>query len=207
MSTWMEYVVAVVLASFVALTLFAVQLRTQETSVDSTQYRAAKKSAVDVVRMIEHDFKNLGSQHPASPTSGLHALPGGATFGIASAPDTTGSPRSFQFYAPSQRGQAPRVIRYEWETDGSVTLSDGTTRDTYRFTRTVDGTVDGRSTGTLTQLSFNLLEGAGNAITNVGNTRQIFVELRAISPLGKGSTIEETRWTGTYRPLALTIDP
>ena len=202
----MEYVAAVVLASFVALTLFAVQLRTQETSVDSTQYRAAKKSAVDVVRMIEHDFKNLGSQHPGSGVP-LHTLPGGAAFGIASIPDTTGSPRTFQFYSIPQRGQPPRVIRYEWETDGTVTLRDGTTRDTYRFTRTVDGTVDGRSAGTLTQLSFNLLEDAGNAITNVSNTRQIFVELRAISPLGKGTTIEETRWTGTFRPPALTIEP
>lgn len=205
MSTWMEYVAAVVIASFVALTLFAVQLRTQETSIDSTQYRAAKKSAVDVVRMIEHDFKNLGAQHPGSGAP-LHTLPGGASFGIASVPDTTGSPHTFQFYAIPQRGQPPRVIRYEWEADGTVTLSDGTTRDTYRFTRTVDGTVDGQSTGTLTQLSFNLLEDAGNAITNVGNTRQIFVELRAVSPLGKGATIEETRWTGTFRPLALTIE-
>ncbi|PEN11380.1 hypothetical protein CRI94_15185 [Longibacter salinarum] len=206
MSIWIEYLTAVVIAAFIAVTLFSVQMRSQEVSMDATQYRAARTTAADIIEMIESDLKNMGSQHPGTSSSGLYSFPGGATFGIIAAPDTASTTRTFRFYAQQERGTAPRTIQYQWTEVDSVTLSTGARLPVYDFTRTVDGVVDGRSTGILTRLTFNLLESPGNAITNLENTRQIFVEMRAITPLGEARTIKETRWTSTIRPAALTIE-
>jgi hypothetical protein len=182
-------------------------MRSQDASLDSTQYRAVKTIAVDVVEMIETDMTNLGSQHPGALGGNLYTLPGGMPFGLVTVPDTTGPVRTFRFFAQTQRGAPPSIVRYRWSPVDSVTLSSGVTRPIFDFIRTVDGAEDGRSTGILTHLSFNLLEAPGNSITNVENTRQIFVELRAVPPFGEGRTIEETRWTSTFRPLALSITP
>ena len=205
MSTWIEYISAFAVASFVAVTLFTVQFRSQEVSIDSTQYRSVKTAAVNVIEMIESDMKNLGGQHPSNSALTTFGLPGGAAFGIQSAPDTTNVPHTFRFYAPRQRGAAPSVIRYEWAVEDSIQLSDGTQRPLYTFRRIVDGSVDGESNGILTKLTFNLLESPGNAITNLDQTEQVFVEVRAISPLGRSRTVGETRWSSTFRPRALTI--
>lgn len=207
MYTWIEYIAATVIAGVLALLLFNIQAQSQQTAIDSTQYRVAKTSVMDLIQMVEQDLKNLGSQHPSSSTStAVHPLPGGATFGILGAPDTTSSPRTFQFYAQATRGAAPSLVRYEWGEDGTVTLSNGTTKPTYRVRRYVDGTLDGQSFDTVTRFRIWLLETDGNAITNIGETRQVFAEIRSVSPLGKGDTIEETRWSSVFRPLALIIN-
>jgi len=206
MSTWVEYITAVVIASFVAITLFSVQLRSQDVSYDSTQYRAMKTTVLNAIQMLEADMKNIGSRHPGSASASTFLLPAGATFGIRDRPDTTGTPRSFEFYAQPAPGQPPSLIRYEWEPVGTVSLASDTV-DVYNFRRLVDGRPDGEVRDALTHLSFTLLEEAGNTITDVENTRQIYVELGAISPLGPGRTIEETRWSTVFRPPGLAIQP
>lgn len=207
MYTGIEYISAAVIASFIALLLFAVQLRSQEATIDSSHYRAAKTSAIEFVRMIERDMKNLGAQHPSTAgTTSPYPLPGAAPFAIPAPPDSLSSPRTFEFYAQPNRGVAPSTIRYEWEQAGTVTLADGSTKPTYHLERYVDGNLEGRSLETITEFSIWLLEHDGNAITNVDETRQVFVEIRSVSPFGKGETVEETRWSSVFRPPALTIE-
>lgn len=207
MSTWIEYISAVVIASFIAVTLFTVQLRSQDVSIESTQFRAMKTSVLTAIQMIEADMKNLGSRHPGNSSIATFALPAGATFGIRDRPDTTSTIRSFEFYGQPAHTQPPSLIRYEWEAVGAQTLPNGDSVDVYHFRRFVDGRPDGEVQSALTHLSFTLLEDAGNTITDLENTRQIYVELRAVSPFGPGRTIQETHWSTVFRPRGLAIQP
>jgi hypothetical protein len=206
MANWIEYIVASAIASLVVVTLFGVQLRTQQATTDTATYRSARLSMAGLVDMIERDMTNLGGRHPGPVGGGLFPLPGGAAFPIPAAPDSTSTPRTFRFFSQPERGQPPREIRYEWEAVGTVTLPD-TTLDTYKLRRYVDGRPDGGSAPKITHLSFNLFESAGNAITNLENTRQIYVEVRMVSPFGQGTTIQETRWSGVFRPPGLAVTP
>lgn len=207
MSTWIEYISAVVIASFIAVTLFTVQLRSQDVSLESTQFRAMKTSVLTAIQIIEADMKNLGSRHPGNFAISTFTLPAGAAFGIRNRPDTTSTLRSFEFYGQPAHTQPPSLIRYEWEPIGTQTLPDGDAVDVYHFRRFVDGRPSGEVREALTHLSFTLLEDAGNTITGLENTRQIYVELRAISPFGPGRTIQETRWSTVFRPPGLAIQP
>lgn len=207
MSTWIEYLSAVVIASFIAVTLFTVQLRSQDVSMESTQFRAMKTSVLNAIQIIEADMKNLGSRHPGNSSISTFALPAGAAFGIRNPPDTTSALRTFEFYGQPAHTQPPSLIRYEWEAVGAQTLPNGDSVDVYNFRRFVDGRPDGEVRDALTHLSFTLLEDAGNTITDLENTRQIYVELRAVSPFGPGRTIQETHWSTVFRPRGLAIQP
>jgi hypothetical protein len=205
-------VTASVIGGLVLLTMFWVQRRGQEASIDAVQYRSAKSSVLSLVEIMERDFQNMGA----------HMYWNGTTFiGVTEDPaavientwyDSTAVPGGmrymFQFRSQPDSLQAPALIRYEWEPiDGeSVTLENGTVRPLFEIRRFAGGTLS-YSERTITEFDLEILPDtvAHPLLVNMEDARIFKVELQAISPLGKGDTVEETRFAATYRPTAMTI--
>lgn len=203
--------VAAVIAGFMMLAMYAVQLRGQQASIDAVQYRAAKLNLLAFVERLDRDFNNMGAHMYQQ---------GGAYEGEAEDPGTVimpgwydstavqGGYRTwFQFRSQSDSTQMPGVIRYEWEpiAGESVTLNDGTQRQLYEVKRLLNGALT-TSTRLVTDFDITLRPGLGVPfLVNLEDARVFTVQLRGISPLGKGDTIEEVRFDVTYRPIGMTI--
>ena len=217
------YAVITLIAGTVMLLLFTVQDRGQRASVDATQYRAAKIGTLNLVQMIEHDFRNIGatmhydenqarfvSNHWYETENGSGYVPNPMELSYAiPAPGLTVDEEgnhAFRFRAQVDRDEPPKVVRYEWGPTGeSVTLNDGTERDLYRVARYVDGSLSGSSESMVTSMKVDLHAGAGSEIENAWDARRIDVEISAVSPLGQGELIEQTLFRSSYRPVAMTI--
>ena len=190
------YLMATVVAGILLLAIFKIRIDGDETSVAVTQFRASKSGSLNVAAMIQRDFANIASNHPN------FVLPLDSVF---VAIDTVGSEQSFSFRGQTARGAAPSLISYQWEEVGTTYL-DTSYVPTYRLTRYVDGVNSGGSTGGIVEFRLRFLREDGMAVANVINTRQIEVELRSVSTLGKNKGTKGTRWSATIRPTALQIE-
>ncbi len=196
MQSWIGYLTAVVIAGFVLLLLFTVQEEGQRASLDALQYRQAKKGTLELTRMLELDFKNIGAGTRA-PNASI------VTF------DTLASPRVFAFWAQEDSTHIldpvnwdSNLVRYEWQTLEYVELERGTV-PVYDVTRLVDGAVTGSSTDIVTKLEIHLLDADSTTAATLADTRQIVVSVRGVSPLGVGDYLEETLWNTVFRPVNL----
>lgn len=204
--------VASVIAGLILLTMFYVQRRGQEASVDAVQYRAAKMSMLSMVEIVERDFQNMGAHmywngtnfvavtmDPADVIENTwydsSAVPGGMQY-------------TFQFLSQTDSLQPPGLIRYEWEPiDGeSITLKDGTVRPLYEVRRYAGGALS-YNDRLITEFDLDILPDTVHTpiLTNLEEARIFKIRVQGISPLGKGETVEETRFDATYRPVAMTI--
>lgn len=195
----LDLVVATVIAGTILLITLAVEFRGQQASVAATQYQAAKKGILSAVEWLEQDMNNLGSGFSPATDAIQHL-------------DTTSSPREFSFYARTDSATATaQLVTYEWEASESVVLentSPPTQVPLYEFRRFIDGALAGTTPATFTKFDIHLLDRDSVSVTaNLEDTRQVFVELAAISPLTKGSFMEQTRWNAVFRPVNLTMRP
>lgn len=205
-------VVAAVIAGLVLLSMASVQLRGQEASIDSAQYRASKARMLDVAEIMQRDFGNMGAH--------MYKLAGGGFEGRDTEPDTVvlsgegvwdapAGPTSHLEFWTQQDSMAPPVrVRYEWRaiTGETVTLNDGTTRQLLRVQRFVDGDLTTESE-LITRFEVDVLTDSlvTIALHNLDRIRVVEVAVSAVSPLGKGDYIEETLFEANYRPLGMTI--
>ena len=190
----LDHITGVVTAAIVILAIAVTQFRSRDASYDATRYSAAKVRMLSVVEVMEQDIRNLG----AGVDTAAHAIQGF---------DTTGTTRYLEFLGQtSQADEAVHVIRYEWSETGSVTLDDGSTIPTLTLERLIDGTVSGTSVGTITELTVDPMTRDSIAVTtNFRDTQIVAIELAAISPLGKGRQVEQTRWQKVFRPVNLVM--
>ncbi len=204
-------VVAAVIAGLVLVTMYGVQIRGQQTSIDGVRYRAAKKNVLSLVEVFERDFNNLGSHmywnggaydgHDLDPVEVLQP-------GWYDSTDVASGYRTWlQFISQTDSLQSPNTIRYEWEPiDGeTITLEDGTVRQLHEFRRYENGTLK-TSSSLLTRFRITpLTDESVPLMINLHDARRFRVSASILSPLGKGDTVEETLFDATYRPVALTI--
>lgn len=205
--------VATVIAGLVLLTMFRVQVRGQEASLDAIRYRSAKKSQLSMVEVIERDFNNIGSymywNSATNSYTGTDLDPADVIRpGWHDSTAVQGGYRYwFQFLSQTDSLQAPSTIRYEWEpmAGGVATLTDGTQRQLYELRRTVNGALT-TSSSLVTEFRVTPLPDASTPImVNLHDARVFRVRLHSISPLGKAETVEETLFDATYRPVGLAI--
>lgn len=212
------YTVVSLVVGVVLFLMFSVQQRGQEASMDATQYRAAKQGMLNLVEMVEQDFKNVGSymywDENASRFVAETSEPPNETAirsdGVEREEVENGYHYTFEFHAQVDSTRPPAVVRYEWmPMDRVVTLENGTERELYRVERYVDGDLSGTSENMVTSMDVELrpdTTGAANTIFNPEDTRQIDVSITAVSPLGRGKFIEQSIFESAYRPRAMAID-
>lgn len=196
MQALLDYSVAVVVGGVVLLILLSLEWGGQRTSIEASQFEAAKKGVFSFVDMMQQDFRNVGSQFPnytLDPDDVITRF------------DTTATPHVFEFRGQTEPGQPPKLITYEWEESGeTVSLSDGPT-PLIDVRRKVDGTLTGQSTGMITHFEIHLKrDDPSLPIFNLKDTRQIVVRLKAISPLEAGEFLEELSFNSVYRPVGMT---
>lgn len=211
MQEMIALVASVIIGAVILLAVALIQWRGQHTSIDATQFVAAKTGVLDFARVIEEDVSNLGAgltvpdmHNQANPPgyTGSTANQGGFTTSSA-AFDTTSATRTVEFYSwapndptttdiPSPLATTTYTVRYEWTATGNTVLvfnpntGGYVSTPTYLIERYVDGTKTGESVDTVTQLRFDLFDAAGNPTNVLANVRQLEVTLMAVSPLGGG---------------------
>lgn len=190
----LDHIAAVVITGFIILILGAVSFRGQSASIDSTQYYAQRRMLMDLVQFVERDFGNIGAGvNPAS-----------AVFTSIDF-DTSGTDKYLQFQArPDSTDLVPSLIRYEWEQIGTLELQSGTV-PALEVRRLTDSNPAGMSSGYITSFRVDFFaQGGTSVVPTVDSMRVVQVDVTAVSPLGRGNTIEQSRWTRVFRPVNLT---
>lgn len=204
--------VASVIGGLVLLTMFGVQRKGQDASIDAVRYRTAKSSMLSLAEIMERDFQNFGSYMYWDGTKyvgeRLHHNIINDSFWYDSTAVVGGMRYDLQFISQSDSLEPYRDIQYVWQPiDGeTVTLKNGVERQLYELTRSVDGAVT-YTDRMLTQLRIDVLPDTAltPAIVNPEDIRLFKVRARGISPIGKAETVEETRFDATYRPIAMSM--
>lgn len=207
MQEMIVYTVAIVVAVMIMFMLFSLRLDGDRTSIEVTRYYAAKDRSLDLATLLERDLRNIAGNMPSSNcgfTGAFNFDPDTAFVAF----DTTKTKRVFSFYAQTDSCQTvPRVVTYEWEPNNTVKLKSGTV-DVFDVVRRIEGTTDVTSYPDLvTDLTFEFLKSDGTGVFNLlsnNDARQINVQMRMISPLGAGDTVEEVAWEAVVRPYSLT---
>jgi hypothetical protein len=204
--------VASVIGGLVLLTMFGVQRKGQDASVDAVQYRTSKSSMLSLAEIMERDFHNMGAYMywDGAKFVGVAVDPKDVLEPLAyDSVDVTGGKRyKFEFLSQTDSLQAPWDIRYEWEpiNGKTVTLNDGAERQLHELRRYQDGVLT-YSDRLLTEFSLELLPDTTVTpfLVNLDEARVFKVTVRGVSPLGKARTVEETRFDATYRPIGMTV--
>ena len=193
MSESIGYTLSALVAGVVLLMIQSTAFRGQEAAISTLQYSAVKQSTVDLVGMMERDFRNIGSNYPyPSLLSELSVLNY----------DTVSATHQFEFSAQTRRGLPPDVVRYEWK-PGTPVTTGGHTYPTFTVERYVNGMLSGSNTGAITSLSIELSTESGAPVMAAAETRQIRVEMMMISSLGMDGEIKQARWSETFHPMHL----
>lgn len=232
---------AAVIGAFVLFGVAAISWRAVHASDSATQYASSRVALNRFIEIIEADLSNLGAGltnntlTDTAPTgSPTDAYVGGFYNSGSGAWDFSSATRYLEFcsvmgvmaHLDPATNRCDRV-RYTWASTGSVTVRnestpahDYVTVPVYRLDRTVNGTADGGSLATLTQVLFEPLDEAGDVVTdpaNAARVRAVRVTLKAVSPLSSGYTstedaalaydVDQTRWSRTIRPANLARVP
>lgn len=193
MSETIGYTLSAIVAGVVLLIIQSTAFRGQQAAVSTLQYNTVKQSTVDLVGMMERDFRNIGSNFPYPQLlSELSIL----------AYDTVSTTHSFAFMAQTRRGQPPDIVRYDWE-PGNPMITGGDTYQTFTVKRYVNGTLSGSNTGAITSFSIELFTETGAPVMAAAETRQVHVEMTMISGLGSNGEIDQARWSETFHPMHL----
>jgi hypothetical protein len=190
MQNWIGQLIAIVVAGVVLFIIASVNLRVQRGSVATTQYQAAKINQVDLVGLIDRDFRNIGASYPnytLAPEDAIIAY------------DSAGG--YFSFWAQTEPGMPPDSVRYEWSPSGTVKI-DTAYVTAYSLQRKVNGTLTGGSAGAVTRFDLDFLDATGNPTAPI-NAQQIEVNLSIISSLGSSDFVETNDWQTVIRPTAL----
>lgn len=229
MQEWIGHIAAAVIGATLLLVLAVLSWRGQHHTITATQYSAAKESALDFAEVIDEDLSNMGAglrnntiHSPSPPYAGAFY-----TGGPEAAFDTSSTIRSIHFCSWTDRTATinPLVdtcnrVAYTWQQIGTVQVQSPTTGTfvtvpTYLIERLVNGNPAGQSTGTVTEVRFDLYNASGASTGTLADVRAIEVTLKAVSPLGGGKgivsnddpnlkyQIDETRWSRMIRPLNL----
>lgn len=200
MHTFADYLMSVFLAGMILFIIFALKFQGEATTIDTTQYRAARIGTMSIAKAIERDFNNIGAQF--LPNSHQDFDPSMALTGF----DTTGIPAYFSFMAQTDSTQPAVEVRYEWRESANTVKVNGSDKPLIDVRRLVAGAVDGSSSHMITNLEIHPLtcDSTINWVNLNGpssKVRQILVRLTAVSPLGPGDTLEEVRWETMFRPV------
>jgi len=191
MGETLGYSLSAVVLGVIALIVSTLTLRGEEATVATVQYSSVKQSTMDLVGVMDRDFRNMGSNFPYPDI-----LSEGAVINY----DTTSTPNRFDFTGQTQPDALPDTISYRWQA-GSPATSDGITYPTVTLKRYVNDVLTGQNSGVITSLKIELYDGEGAPVMDGADTRQIQVEMKMISSLGANGDIKESRWSETFHPM------
>ncbi len=235
-------IAAALVGGTIILILAVIAWRGQSHSISTVQYSAAKEGVLDFAEVLEEDISNLGAglrnnvlRELDPPTSPLldSDLAGAFYTGGPAAFDTLSSstPRRIHFCSWTARGtdidpteDVCDDVEYRWVTGSSVQVFNPATGaydtvPTYLVERFVNGTKDGESIDSITEITFDLFDANNTPTSTLPDVRAVQVTIKAISPLGGGEgfidpndpairgQIDQTRWTRMIRPHNLTRVP
>lgn len=213
---YLYFAAVALIAGSVMLMLGTIKVEGQEAAIDAVQYRAARARILDLVQIMERDFRNVGSFMYFNGTHFVGKKPKLLVNNIVKE-YTKGAVNVFEFMAQTDPEKEPELVRYTWEEkkDQVVKLNNKSERTLYVVERRVGpaGTLTFRSEGLITDFDISIdrdgpLDQDLNTIGVLGDlddTRRIKLRMAAISPLGKGDSVEETRFDAVFRPIAMTI--
>lgn len=201
MQAMIDHTAAVVIGATILFILFALSTRSSDSSIEATQVELAKTELRLLIDTVEQDFNNMGAglgKPNASAADRVvttyHTSGGYDVLEFSSLQDDTGTPD-------------PVLVRYRWRQQGTATLPDGTTVDTYEVERTSGGATmrfDKATDFTLT-LRKKKLDPVplGSIADSLALVRYVDVELGMIPPVGTENLLQQTRWSKRFRPLNL----
>ena len=185
------YALSAVVAGVIVLIIATLTFRGTEATVATIEFSSVKKSTIDLVAVMDRDFRNLGSNFPyPQMLSDLAVLNY----------DTVSTTKRFDFLAQTERGAPPDTISYRW-TEGAPVESDGYSYPTVTVERYVNDQLTGGNSGVVTSFSIEPKTSTGDPVMVGNETRQIVVQLKMISSLGSHGEIRETRWSETYHSM------
>ena len=204
-----DFIYGAVIAGVILLVALSLKFRGDRTSIDATQFRAAKIGSLSIIEAIERDFTNIGSHNPDLDVLKVEdAFVGWDTLGVPAF-------LVFQARIDSLVTSQKTNVCYSWiEMPGkTVTLKSGT-KPLLEVTRRVGvdntcsgGVLAGMNTNMITRFEIHFLTADSTAITELygsdADVQQLVVRLRAISPVGPSDAIEEVRWEKIFRPVNL----
>ena len=193
-----DHLLAIRIAGIIFLVLLQLQVTGQQTQVETTLHYANRTQMVSFIETVQRDFQNVG------------AGVGPATQMIVSYTwDETEKSIEFRATVDTTAGSPVELIKYQLLAATGESVCDGETTcyEVQRFVH--DGTAyqpDGKSVNTLTDFEIELRTWNGTPVTtNLAETRQIFVRVAALSPMGEEGIIKRSRWQTLFRPINLTL--
>ncbi len=193
-----DHLVAVLIGGFIFLVLVQMQQTGIQAQVEVTRYYASRTQMVGFIEMLQRDFQNVGAGVDPSDQMMVSFSWDDTEKSIeflATVDTTAGAPVELIKYqllsVPSQESHCEKVECYEIQ----------------RFVH--DGTAyqaDGKSMNTLTEFEIQLRMWNGSPVVgDLDDTREIFVRVVALSPMGEGGFIKRSRWQTQFRPINLTL--
>lgn len=225
MQAILDNLAAVIIGATVLLIVAFTQFKGQEAAVDGTQYYAAKSHLVDFARQLQVDLHSLGAGVPNT------AIEAGNAFVAYTASGDTTDVLAFRTYSDSTAfatKSAADVVCYQRTLTGNTAhvwnpaTATYDEKPTFQLMRRLNptsaatctgGTVTGASMSSITEFHVDLRRDDGTVTTAFADVRQLGVHVRAVSPLGGGTTehlggmkqhVDETRWDTVIRPQNLT---
>ena len=192
-----DHLVALLIGGIIFLVLVQMQQTGIQAQVEVTRYYASRTQMVGFIETLQRDFQNVGA--------GVD--PFDQKIMSFSWDDTE---KSIEFLATvdTTAGAPVELIKYQLL---SVPEEESPCENVecYELQRFVhDGTAyqpDGKSMNTLTDFEIQLRMWNGLPVVDLDDTREIFVRVAALSPLGEGGFIKRSRWQTQFRPINLTL--
>ena len=193
-----DHLIAVLIAGFIFLILVQVKMQGQETQVESVRFYAGHKHMINFVDTIKRDFQNIGS---------------GLNFDdqmiVSYTWDETEKSFAFLGRVDTTAGASVELIKYQLVEIPSNSSNCGT-EQCYEVQRLVHDGISyqlaGKSAESITGFEIQLYKGNGSPVgADLDETRQIFVQVAGISPLGQDDIIQKSRWQSRLYPANLTL--
>ena len=202
MQALIDHAAAVVIGAAILFMLFALNTRSNDSTVEATQVDLAKTELRLLVDLMEQDFTNMGSGLPNPNTSA-------ATSVITSYSTVSGyDVLEFSGLQNDTGTPDPVVFTYRWRQQGTAALPDGSTVNTFEVERSTAG---GPTTHLDKVTGFSLtLRDEDLAMVPLGSTtdelalvRYLDVAFGMVPPIGIEALLQQTRWAKRFRPINL----
>lgn len=195
-----DHLTALIVSAILLGVLLTINTRGQESSIEATQFHAAKTTQGALIDMLEYDLEDLGS-----------GVPVGEQMITAFEADGFGL-KTFEFrreLANSSGAATIARVRYQRSYAGSYTAGDGVILPRFRIQRLVEAE-DGSMTSStgegfeVVALEIALLGEDGEGTTNNLNAATtVEVKLTSAFPFRQGDQMQFTSWSGRFRPSNL----
>lgn len=191
-----DHLAATVIGATILLAVLALGHRSQESAIEAAKIDFGKAEMRQLIDVVEQDFINLGSglADPDAAITFYATNSGYDEIRFSSLENDTGTPD-------------PISITYRWRQQGTATLPDGSTVDTYELERSTAAstvTFDDLTNFSVTLRKKKLVPvSLGAPADSVALAEYVDVDIGMLAPFGADDLLQQSRWSKRFRPINL----